>query len=121
MSFAATVALGAVAGFTIFLGLPFGRIRAAGRGFRTFMSGLSAGILVFLFFDILSNASGPLEDALNRATNSGAWGPFTGMAVLYAAGFGVGLLGLLYVPRRRARPKASLGPGAMAIAEADPR
>lgn len=121
ISFFATVALGAVAGFTIFLGLPFGRLRSGSKGSRTFMSGLSAGILVFLFFDILSNASGPLEDALNRAKDHGAWGPFTGLAVLYAVGFGVGLLGLLYVQRRRAPRRVSLGPGAMAVAEADPR
>jgi len=111
-----TVLLGAVAGLTIFLGLPMGRVRAKAAPAKTFMNGLSAGILVFLLFDILRNATGPLEGAVRGHT----WGKLAGMGVVYAAGIGVGLLGLLYVSRlwRQKPVRASLGPGAMAVAEA---
>src|SRR4029453_9287055 len=51
-----TVALGAVAGFTIFLGLPLGRLRGGSLGLKTFLSGLSVGFLVFLLFYVLAHA-----------------------------------------------------------------
>jgi len=120
MSFAQTVVLGAIAGLTIFLGLPFGRLRSAGRGLRIFLGGFSGGILVFLLFDILSHATEPLETALTAKD----WGQLVSLALAYAIGFGVGLLALLYVPRwwrRRSQASQSMGPGAMAVAEADPR
>ena len=53
MSSAQTIALGAVAGFTIFLGLPMGRMRGASLRLKTFLNGVSAGILVFLFFEVV--------------------------------------------------------------------
>ncbi len=72
MSFAQTIVLGAIAGFTIFIGLPFGRLQRGGRGLRIFLGGLSGGILVFLLFDILSHATEPLEAALTNSARS-AW------------------------------------------------
>jgi ZIP family zinc transporter len=119
MSTGQTILLGAIAGFTIFLGLPMGRVRTESRTLKTFLSGVSAGILVFLFFDILENAVEPLEEAVHRQ----AWGRLTGIGLVFAAGLGVGLLGLLYVSRlwRRRSIPASLGPGAMAVAEAPGR
>jgi len=113
---AQTVALGAIAGLTIFLGLPFARMQARGRGARVFMGGVSAGILVFLLFDILSHATAPLETAIGNRS----WSDLAGLAIVYAAGLGVGLLGLVYVPRwvRRARAgNRGVGPGAMAVVE----
>ncbi len=118
MSTVQTVILGAVAGFTIFLGLPMGRVRHQRKGLKTFLNGVSAGILIFLLFDILEHATGPLEDAVHQ----GAWAHLAAAGLLYAAGFGLGLLGLLHASRAwRRRAGASLGPGAMALAEADVR
>ena len=118
MSTLQTVILGAVAGFTIFVGLPMGRVRHQSRALKTFLNGVSAGILIFLLFDILEHATEPLEDAVNR----GAWAHLAAVGLLYGAGFGVGLLGLLHVGRAwRRRPGPSVGPGAMALAEADVR
>jgi ZIP family zinc transporter len=51
------LALGAFAGFTIFLGLAYGLRRTASRSVRAFLSALAAGILLFLFFDVLNNAN----------------------------------------------------------------
>ncbi|MDE1821095.1 MAG: ZIP family metal transporter [Euryarchaeota archaeon] len=48
--------LGAFAGFTIFLGLLVALGRNLSRGARAFLSALAAGILLFLFFDVLNNA-----------------------------------------------------------------
>ena len=110
-----TVALGAVAGFTIFLGLPLGRLRGGSLGLKTFLSGLSAGILVFLLFDVLAHATEPVEEAVV----DGAWGELVAVGLVYVVGLGVGLLSLPYFFRftlHRARG-ASLGPGAMAVAE----
>ncbi|MGZ4128754.1 MAG: ZIP family metal transporter, partial [Actinomycetota bacterium] len=67
MSTPQTVALGAIAGFTIFLGLPAGRMRSNNIRLKTFLTGISAGILVFLLFDILENATGVLETAIDTA------------------------------------------------------
>jgi ZIP family zinc transporter len=119
MSTGQTVLLGGIAGLTIFVGLPMGRVRSGSRSTRTFLSGVSAGILVFLLFDILENATEPVEDALHGHE----WARLATFSSVYLAGLGVGMLGLLYVGRawRRARPAASLGPGAMAVAEADLR
>jgi len=114
MSFAETVVLGAVAGLTIFLGLPFGRLRSGGRGLRIFLGGVSGGILVFLLFDILSHATDPLETALTNQD----WSQLVALSAAYVIGFGVGLLSLLYVPRWRQR-RTGIGPGAMAVAETD--
>jgi ZIP family zinc transporter len=110
-----TIALGAVAGFTIFLGLPLGRMRGGGTRVRTLLSGISAGILVFLLFDIFEHAVGPIEEAVEK----GAWAELTGLGLLFVAGFGIGLLSLVYFTRLLSgrRRGVSLGPGAMAVAE----
>ena len=110
-----TIALGAVAGFTIFLGLPLGRMKRGSVGFKTFLSGLSAGILVFLLFDVLAHATEPVEEAVV----DGDWGQLVAVGLVYVLGLGLGLLSIPYFFRftlHRARP-ASLGPGAMAVAE----
>ncbi len=112
------VVLGAIAGFTIFLGLPVGRIHTKNVHTKTFLNGVSAGILVFLLVDILENAGGVLEDALAAAQHgSGSWARFSGIALVYVGGLGVGLLSLLYADRLVGRRRTSLGPGAMAVTE----
>lgn len=124
MSTSQTIVLGAIAGLTIFLGLPLGRVRTKGTSAKVFLNGLSAGILVFLLFDILAHATEPLEETLTQAKEgSAAWARFAGLGLVYLAGFGVGLLALFYLGRlwrgsARTRP-ASLGPGAMAVTEPD--
>jgi ZIP family zinc transporter len=102
---------------TIFLGLPAGRMRGVSRRLACFLNGLSAGILVFLLFDILEHATRPLE----QAVEAGAWRHLAAAALLYVMGLAVGLMGLAYIGRGRRRRRtsaASLGPGAMAVTEA---
>jgi ZIP family zinc transporter len=112
--------LGALAGFTIYLGLPLGRLRNQQFGAKTFLNGLSAGVLLFLVLDIFSHAGEEVEHALDRAASGEAsWLPFAGMGLIYVVGFALGLVSLIYVARvgRRRPPDASVGPGAMAVAE----
>jgi ZIP family zinc transporter len=121
MSGPETVGLGAIAGSTIFLGLPMGRIRTQSLKLKTFLSGLSAGVLAFLFVEIMEHAFSPVERALEHAHDGeAAWGRFVGLGALYAVGFAVGLLTLLYILRMlKTRNAQSVGPGAMAVAETD--
>jgi ZIP family zinc transporter len=121
MSTNQTIVLGAIAGFTIFLGLPIGRLQMASPRGRAFLNAISAGILVFLLFDILAHATEPVEEAMTQAKDGvTAWGEFVGLSLVYVLGFGVGLVGLLYAPRLRRRPeRTSIGPGAMAAVESE--
>ena len=57
--------LGLIAGLTIFIGLPMGRLHDVGQGFKAFLSATATGVLLFLFWDVLSQAIGPVEDSLN--------------------------------------------------------
>ena len=90
-------------------------MRGGSRWFRTFLNGLSAGILLFLLVEVFEHAFEPLEEAVVE----GEWAKVAGLGPLLAGGIVLGLIGLLYVSRmwrRRAVP-ASMGPGAMAVSE----
>jgi ZIP family zinc transporter len=124
VSISQTILLGAIAGFTIYLGLPLGRVRVASLRTKAFLNAASAGILVFLLFEILAHATEPVEHALEEAAEGeAAWGQFAALGLVYAIGFGAGLLSLLYLTRLWKRPsppeRSSIGPGAMSVAEAE--
>jgi zinc transporter, ZIP family len=119
-----TILLGAIAGFTIYLGLPLGRVKVASLRTRAFLNAASAGILLFLLFEILAHATGPVEEALEEAADGeAAWGAFAALGLVYVVGFGAGLLSLLYLGRlwKRSAPsqRTSVGPGAMSVAETE--
>ncbi len=99
MDFAATVVLGAIAGFTIYLGLPFARLKNAPRSLQAFLNALATGILVFLFWDVITKASEPIDAALGDAQGGNATN-FIVLLVLFVVGFGIGLLSLVYYERR---------------------
>jgi ZIP family zinc transporter len=83
--------LGAVAGFTIYLGLPIGRVRNAAPGWRAGLNSLAIGILVFLLWDVLAHAWAPIDEALaEHPVNA------IGNGLVLAVGLAVGLLGLVY-------------------------
>lgn len=96
MSQAGAVALGALAGGTIFLGLPVARMHGLPKPVQGFLNAFATGILVFLLWDILSHAGGPVEAAMAQGRNRG---PFAAMVAIFAIGIGVGLLGLVYFNR----------------------
>jgi ZIP family zinc transporter len=123
MSTAQILLLGAVAGSTIFVGLPVGRVQGSGTALKACLSATATGILLFLLYDVLQHGVSPVEDALNGAVKQGgSWGDFVGLAALLAGGFGVGLLGLVHYDRwmSRQRARSLLGPGAASAAEFEP-
>ena len=118
MSTAHVLILGAIAGGTIFLGLPIGRMQSLAASTRAGLSALATGILVFLLWDVLSGAVEPIESALDARH----WGRFSWLAILGIAGFAVGLMGLVYYSewmkgRSQRRASSLVGPGAAAVDE----
>ena len=57
MSTGQILLLGALAGLTIFIGLPMGRLHDVGQSFKAFLSATATGILLFLFWDVLTERS----------------------------------------------------------------
>jgi zinc transporter, ZIP family len=115
MSTAQTLLLGAIAGVTIFLGLPIGRMQNVKPATKAFLASTATGILIFLLWDVLSEAVEPIEEALT----DGRDGRFLWLSFLLLGGFFVGLMSLVYydVWMKRRRRKAFLGPGAASTAE----
>jgi ZIP family zinc transporter len=95
MNQAAAVALGAIAGGTIFLGLPVARMHGLPKPVQGFLNAFATGILVFLLWDILAHAGDPVKAALGLGNR----GAFAAMAAIFAVGVGAGLLGLVYFNR----------------------
>jgi ZIP family zinc transporter len=98
VSHAAAAALGFIAGATIFIGLPVGRLRGISKTVQGFLNAVATGVLLFLLWDILTHAVAPVETALLATHHGGR--SFTALAVIFAAGLGIGLLGLVYVNGR---------------------
>ena len=74
MSTAQILLLGLLAGLTIFIGLPMGRLHDVGQNFKAFLSATATGILLFLFWDVLKGAIDPVESALNAIVKSAKTG-----------------------------------------------
>jgi ZIP family zinc transporter len=107
VSFTETVVLGALAGFTIYLGLPFGRLQLLSPRGRVALAMFSVGVLAFLFVDVLEHGFGIVESAVQDFKNDKAGiGPALGLTALLGAGFAAGTAGLALVERllRRNRP-----------------
>ena len=94
MSQGTAVLLGAIAGATIFLGLPVARVRGLPKSVQGLLNAFATGILIFLLWDILSHAGEPVEEA-----TTGAGVSFPLMAAIFAGGIAIGLLGLVYFNR----------------------
>jgi ZIP family zinc transporter len=104
-------ALGAIAGFTIFLGLPIGRLRAQMPRTKAFLNSLAIGILVFLLWDVLTNAWDPADAALGDHD----YGKAVTYGLVMMACVAAGLMGLVYFDRWMKRRTTGLrpeGPGA---------
>lgn len=113
MTLAQAAGLGALAGFTIFFGLPVARIGRPRPSRLAFLTAASVGVLIFLFFDVISNASETIETAIDSSRGTGI-----GYGLLLAAGLAVGSLGLIVFERVMKRRPSSMpsGPGALAAA-----
>ena len=120
-----TLLLGFIAGVTILIGMPVGRLRSPMPSLRVFLNATAVGVLLFLVWDVLSHAWEPVDSALGAVhDHSGGLGPVFGYGSLFAGGLAVGLLGLVGYDRymaaqaRKAHaPAPRVGPGAMSIHE----
>jgi ZIP family zinc transporter len=121
MGFAETVLLGAIAGFTIFLGLPIGRIGRVDDRVRVGLAMFSVGILAFIFMDVTTHAQGIIQTALvDFKDHRAGFGRVLGLFALLAAGFTAGTAGISEL-ERRLKPRPALPPlgGGEAAAELD--
>jgi ZIP family zinc transporter len=126
MSFAQTVLLGALAGFTIYIGLPVGRMRLLGSRSRVALAMFAVGVLAFIFVDVLSNGLTIVHDAVQGYKNHHvslvyvAW-----LVVLLGIGFAAGSAGLATIQRRMRplgarRPPIAGGAGVAAMPDVRP-
>lgn len=102
-----TLVLGFIAGVTIVLGMPIGRMRRPAPTLRIMLNSVAVGVLIFLVWDVLSAAWDPIDAALTRHhEGKGGLGGAFGYGALFFGGLAVGLLSLVawekYLGRRRA-------------------
>jgi len=109
MSGLQTALLGAIAGLTIFLGLPIGRVRNLHPAWRVLLNGLAAGVLAFLVFEFFEYGIEGIEE---------------GSSALRATLFALGLVGTFVAlfaygkaMRRSSKSLRPMGPGAAATVE----
>jgi ZIP family zinc transporter len=90
-----------LAGFTIYLGLPFGRLQLLGNRARVALAMFAVGVLAFIFVDVMEHAFGIVEAAVQGFKDeSSGLGHAVGLAALLGGGFGAGLAGLAMTERR---------------------
>jgi len=127
MGLGMTLVLGVVAGATILLGLPIGRLKRPAPTLRALLNAIAVGVLLFLVWDVLSAAWEPIDTALGSLHDGeGGLGTAVGYGLLFVAGLSVGMLSLVgyerwmagVVGRARSTPQpTNLGPGAAHAAE----
>jgi zinc transporter, ZIP family len=130
VSLSKTLLLGFIAGVTIILGLPIGRLRRPAPRLRTMLNAMAVGVLLFLVWDVLSAAWEPIDTALGSVHDGkGGVGTAIGYGLLFAGGLSVGLLSLVAyeswmsgtakAPAPSAPTRApQVGPGAMSVDQA---
>ena len=120
MSLVQTAILAAFAGGTIFLGLPTGRLRGLSRGSQAALTTAAAGVVLFLIYDVFSQAVEPVKEALEAFRAGGAAGEFAGYALVLGSSVAFGLLSVTYLTSRMAarRGEATVTPRQIALGTA---
>lgn len=106
--------LGFIAGATILLGLPVGRLKSFSPLWRNGLSMLAAGILVFLLVEILGEATGQTALAFRDPAAQLA-APAVLLALLLLSGFWVGFVGLVGIEQRLIRSAADARPEQLSL------
>ena len=127
MSFAETILLGAIAGFTIFLGLPVGRLERVDGRLRVALAMFSVGILAFIFMDVTGHGLQIVDTALgDYKAGTGSFGHVLALFALLSVGFIVGTAGISVAERRvrersrrRAMPPIAGGSAAVSVGAED--
>lgn len=113
MSFTETILLGAIAGITIYAGLPLARMQPSPR-VRVALAMFSVGVLAFLLIDVLGHGYEETEAAVEAfGEHEGSFGHALGLTALLLGGFTLGSLGIGLLERRirRASPLPPMGGG----------
>jgi ZIP family zinc transporter len=124
MSFGETVLLGALAGFTIYLGLPFGRVRLVSTRARVALAMFSVGVLAFLFAEVLVHGVQIVEHQFEKlGEGHGSLGYGLLLSLMLGGGFAAGSAGLALVerwmrPSKNAPPIAGGSTDAMTVEQA---
>ena len=126
MSFAQTVVLAAFAGGTIFLGLPVAKLRGLSRGMQAGLTTAAGGVILFLIYDVLSQAVEPVSTALDSAKAGGSPNDFFFYAAILGGSLAFGLLSVTYLSGRMTarlggavqQAAANLGPEHIAMGTA---
>jgi zinc transporter, ZIP family len=121
IDYAQLLLLGAIAGFTIFLGLPLAVLQDVSRRKKGFLNALSIGILLFLVIDVFShawNTATGVTEAAFAGKGSGVDAAMDLIAVF--GGLALGLLGLVayeakYMARAPPIVKARLENGPVTV------
>src|SRR3954449_3541751 len=121
MSLGTTLLLGLIAGSTIVLGMPIGRLRAPAPRVLVLLNAITIGVLLFLLWDVLSAAWEPTDAALAAThDNTGGFGPVLGYGLLFVVGISVGLMSLVgyeqWMRRKVERLRSAQAAPAMAAA-----
>jgi ZIP family zinc transporter len=91
-----TLLLGFIAGVTILLGMPLGRMKRSAPTMRILLNSVAVGVLIFLVWDVLSAAWEPIDADLARVhEHDGGLAGAIGFGALFIGGLAAGLLGLV--------------------------
>ncbi len=93
LGFGLTVLLGAIAGFTIFLGLPLARTRRLAQNTVALLNATAIGILLYLVVEIAQNATFPITQGV-IAWHAGAGAFPVAMIAVFILGLLLGLVAL---------------------------
>ncbi|MGI0090735.1 MAG: ZIP family metal transporter [Nitrososphaerales archaeon] len=106
INFAQVLILGAIAGFTIFLGLPLATLQSASPRKKGFLNAVAMGILVFLIIDVFGHAWDTASNAAFTAytTRTTVTGATLDLVALFG-GIAIGLLGLTFYEKRYMRTR----------------
>lgn len=110
MSFAQTLLLGTISGLTIFLGMPLARLKTVAKEHLSFLNAVAIGVLFFLFVDVITHATEPLEIALKQSSTD-----FLFLTLLLIAGLALGLMGLIYYGKYFFKKEQKMEPHRLAM------
>jgi ZIP family zinc transporter len=106
------ILLGAIAGITIFLGLPIARWRGASERLRGILALASAGVLLFLVVEVGYHAMETVE----TSAKGGLVNTAIVQGIILVGGFALGLVGLAWLEERRKKRVESTGVDALEVA-----
>lgn len=93
--------LGAIAGFTIFFGLPLATLQNLSTKKKGFLNAFALGILIFLIIDVFSHAWESAEDSASNAfSGKGSAGDAIIDLVAMFGGITIGIIGLILYEHR---------------------